>query len=79
MLNGVYVVIEQLVAVGGLPTGIGKANLAERSKAHLSGFAPERIPQEPRLRALASDLQIEPSTVRIHTGALSFCTLVAVS
>ena len=39
VLDGVYVLIKQPVAVGGLPAGIGKADLAERSQAHFASFA----------------------------------------
>jgi hypothetical protein len=41
--------------------------LAKRAQPHLSGLAPQRIPQEPGFRVLASDLQIKPRTVRVHS------------
>ena len=66
MLNRVYVLIKQLVALGGLSAGIGEADLTERSKAHFASLAAEGVPEQPGFGVLAGNLQIKPGAIRIH-------------
>ena len=47
VLYWVDVVIQQLVAIGGLPTGVGEAHLAKRTDPHLTRFAAQRETEDP--------------------------------
>jgi hypothetical protein len=47
VLDRVYVVVKQLVALGCLSPGIGKADLAKRAQAHFPSHPAQRIAKDP--------------------------------